>query len=109
LHSPEGGLCFPIRLFSGTEKRVFEHGERTHPIYFEFLTQSVDDITVEVPVGWQTAGLPKPQNQDLRVVGYAVSAESSQGALHLTQKLEISVLTIGTKYLPSAAEFLSEC
>ena len=89
---------FPVGLFSGTEKHVFEYSERAHPIYFEFLSQKVDDITVEVPAGWQITGLPKPQNQDLRVVGYAVSAESSQGALHLTRKLEINILTMETKY-----------
>ena len=89
---------FPVGLFSGTEKHVFEFSQRVHPIYFEFLSRKVDDITVELPGGWQVAAVPKPQNQDLHVVGYAVSAENNQGALHLTRKVDISIVSLDPKY-----------
>jgi len=88
----------PVGIFSGTEKHVFEHSERVNPIYFEFLSQRLDDISVEVPAGWQITGLPHPMNQDLRAFVYAVSAENSKGALHLTRKLDINALSLETKY-----------
>ena len=89
---------FPVGVFGGSEKHVFEYSQRVHPIYFEFLSQKLDDVTVELPPGWQITGLPKPQNQDLHVVGYAVAAENSNGALHLTRKLDISIISLDTKY-----------
>jgi len=89
---------FPVGVFSGAEKHVFEYSGRVHPIYFEFLSQELDDLTVEIPANWQITNLPKPQNQDLRVVGYAVSAENNQGVLHLTRKLDINILRLDTKY-----------
>jgi len=89
---------FQVGIFSGTEKHVCEFSQRVYPIYFEFLSQKLDDITVEVPPGWQISNLPQPQNQDLRVVGYAVSAENNKGALHLTRKLEINILSMEAKY-----------
>jgi hypothetical protein len=32
---------------------VFDHAERLHPIYFEFPASRVDDVTIDLPAGWQ--------------------------------------------------------
>jgi hypothetical protein len=96
---------FPVGLFGASEKHVFDHSERVHPIYFDFLDQKLDDVTVELPPGWQITGLPKPQNQDLHVVGYATSVENKQGTLHLTRKLDINILTVDTKYYSPLRSF----
>ncbi len=89
---------FPLGMFGGTERHVFEYSQRTHPIYFEFLSSRTDDITVELPPQWQVTSVPKPQNQELRVVGYAVAADNSKGTLHLTRKLDINILSLEQKY-----------
>jgi len=96
---------FQVGIFGSTERGVFEHSERVYPIYFEFLSQRLDDITVEVPSGWQITGLPQPQNRDLRAFVYAVSAENSKGALHLTRKLDINALSLETKYYAPLRSF----
>jgi hypothetical protein len=89
---------FPVGIFSGTEKHVFEYSQRVHPIYFEFLSQKVDDVDIELPPGWQVTSVPQPQDQNLRVVEYAVSADNPKGSLHLSRKLDINILTLDTKY-----------
>ena len=96
---------FPVGIFGAPEKHVFEYSNRVHPIYFEFLSQKADDITVEIPSGWQISGVPQPQNHDLRVVGYAVAAENAKGALHLTRKLEINTISIDQKYYSPLRSF----
>jgi hypothetical protein len=57
-----------VGLFSAGEKRVFEHTDRVHPIYFEFPSETVDDVTITLPLGWQVGTLPAAQNQDVKVV-----------------------------------------
>jgi hypothetical protein len=94
-----------VGIFGGTEKNVFEHSERVYPIYFEFLSQQLDDITIEVPAGWQISSFPQPQNRDLRAFVYACSAENSKGALHLTRKLDINALSLETKYYAPLRSF----
>ena len=89
---------FPVGIFGGTEKHVFEYSDRIHPIYFEYLSRRVDDVTVEIPTGWQITTLPKPQNQDFHVVGYTMAAENAKGTLHLTRELDINTLTMEAKY-----------
>ena len=46
----------PVGLFSATEKHLFDHVERVHPIYFQFPFQKADDVTVQLPpAGWSAA------------------------------------------------------
>jgi len=96
---------FPVGIFSETDKHLFQHTERVHPIYFKFLSQTLDDITIELPSGWQIASVPQPQNQDLRVVSYLVSAENNKGVLHLTRKVDVNILTMETKYYSPIRSF----
>jgi hypothetical protein len=65
----------------------------------------MDDVTIELPAGWQITGLPKPQSHDLHAVDYALLSENTSGALHMTRKLDINSLTIDQKYYPSLRAF----
>lgn len=39
----------PVGLFSAGEKRVFEHEQRVHPIYFTYPSQKEDNVTITLP------------------------------------------------------------
>jgi len=45
-------VLVPIGLFGASEKHIFEHANRVHPIYFEYPTQEIDDVTIEPPLAW---------------------------------------------------------
>jgi len=96
---------FPVEVFGGSERNIFDYSTRTYPVYFEFPYQKADDVTVELPTGWQITGLPKPESHDLHAVDYALSSENSNGALHMTRKLDINNLTIEQKYYPPLRAF----
>jgi hypothetical protein len=90
-------LC-PVGLFGGTERHVFDHAERIHPIYFEFPAQRVDDVLLELPTGWRVSTLPKAQNQDYHVVAYSMGAQDNKTSFRLTRKLDINIVSMDTKY-----------
>jgi hypothetical protein len=96
---------FPVGIFSAPEKRVFDHAERVHPIYFEYPSEKVDDVTVALPLGWEVSSLPPAQNQDQKVVLYALKAQDDKGILHLTRKLSIDLLLLDPKYYPALRNF----
>jgi hypothetical protein len=98
-------ILLPIGLFSGEQKHLFASAQRVYPVYFEFLSQNLDDVTIEFPSNWQVASIPKPLNQDLHVVGYAVSAENDKSTLHLKRKLDINILQLDTKYYSPLRSF----
>jgi hypothetical protein len=95
----------PIGLFGAPEKHTFEYSSRTYPIYFDFPSEKADDINIELPPSWQVSSTPKPQSHDLHAVGCTMSAESSKTGLHLTRKINVSVLEIDPKYYTALRSF----
>ncbi len=95
----------PVGIFSATEKHIFEHANRVYPIYFEFPLEKMDDVTINLPLGWQVQSLPKAQNQDGHVVAYNLQAENNASSLHLTRKIKVDFLLIEAKYYPALRNF----
>jgi hypothetical protein len=48
-------MFIPAAIFTAAEKHTFEHAGRVYPIYLEYPYEKVDDVTVELPPGWQPA------------------------------------------------------
>jgi transglutaminase-like putative cysteine protease len=95
----------PVGIFTAAEKRIFEHANRVHPIYFRYPFEKADDITIELPSGWQTSSMPKPQAQDGHVIVYNLKVEDNKGSLHLTRKLSVDVLILEEKYYAALRNF----
>lgn len=91
-------LAIPAAIFTAGERGVFEHANREHPIYFDYLYQKTDDVTIALPQGWQVISVPKPQVQNATIVAYSLKAEQSPGTLHLTRTLTIDVGILEQKY-----------
>jgi Domain of Unknown Function with PDB structure (DUF3857) len=95
----------PVGIFSAPEMHVFEHNNRAYPIYFEYPFQKLDDVTIDLPLGWQVQSLPKAQNQDGHVVVYNLSVENDASSLHLTRKLTVDFLILESKYYGALRNF----
>src|SRR5712692_7884935 len=95
----------PVGIFTAAEKRIFEHANRVHPIYFEYPFEKVDDVTIELPSGWRISSMPNAQNQDGHVVVYNLKVEDNKGTLHLTRKLSVDVLILEQKYYTALRNF----
>jgi hypothetical protein len=95
----------PVGIFSATEKNVFDHTERVHPIYFEFPSEKMDDVTISLPLGWQVSSLPTAQDKDSKVVRYVLKAESDKSTVHLNRQLSVDLLLLESKYYPALRNF----
>ncbi|HXX99469.1 MAG TPA: DUF3857 domain-containing protein [Candidatus Limnocylindrales bacterium] len=96
---------FPLGLFSAPEKHLYEHTTRVHPLYFHYMFRKVDDIRIELPLGWQVSSVPKPVTQDAKAVVYSSKAESNNGTLHLERSLKVELITLEQKYYPVLRNF----
>jgi Domain of Unknown Function with PDB structure (DUF3857) len=96
---------FTVGLFGNPEKHMFDHSERVHKIYFSFPYQLDDDVTVDLPLGWQISSLPAPQDNTGRVIGYTMHAENDKGTLHLKRTLNLDILLLEQKYYASLRNF----
>jgi uncharacterized protein DUF3857 len=95
----------PASVFTEGEKHIFEHANRVHPIYFEYPREKDDDVTIELPEGWQVGSVPKNQNQDAHVVGYTREVENGKNSVHMTRKLKVDFMILEAKYYPALRNF----
>jgi len=95
----------PAAIFTAAEKGMFEHANRVQPIYFEYPHEKADDVTIELPPGWQVSSVPAAQNQDAHIIRYTLKAEASPGTLRLTRKLSIDVMLLEQKYYGALRNF----
>ena len=95
----------PAAIFTSSERGVFEHANRVHPIYFEYPFQKIDDVTIELPAGWQVNSIPAKQDVDAKSAVYSLHVEQSTGALRLTRKLTIDMLMLDSEYYAALRKF----
>jgi len=96
---------FAVGLFSGTEKHLFEHAVREQPLYFEFPYRYVDDVTIELPHGWQISNVPAAKSIDKGALVYKVSSESNGTSLHMRRFLEVSAVIVAVKFYDVIRDF----
>jgi hypothetical protein len=98
-------VLIPAGVFTKGEKHVFEHANRVHPIYFEYPYEKLDDVTIEIPPGWQVGSIPAAKDQDAHIVGYTRKVENGKDILHLTRKLRVDFILLEAKYYPALRSF----
>jgi hypothetical protein len=91
----------PIGVFSGTEKHLFDHAERRYAIYFQYPSQKIDDVTIELPERWTVSTAPQEQTADGHVITYTAKATFDKNKLHLTRKLDVNVVLLDQRAYPA--------
>ena len=92
-------------LFTAVEKHIFEHANRVHPIYVDFPYEKDDDVTIELPAGWQVSSVPAPHTEEGHIITYHLKVDKDGSALHLTRKLSWDFLLLEPKYYPALRNF----
>jgi hypothetical protein len=98
-------VILPAAIFTAPEKGLFEHAKRVQPVYFEYPHEKADDVTIALPLGWQVSSLPKPLDQNGKVIVYSLQVEQTAGTLRLTRKLSFDVVLVEQKYYGSLRNF----
>jgi transglutaminase-like putative cysteine protease len=95
----------PVGFFTEHEKHAFEHSNRVFPIYFEYPYAKVDDVTVELPLGWKIDSVPPQKTQDSKVIFYELKAENDSGSVRIVRKFNVELLLLEAKYYPALRKF----
>jgi len=96
---------FPVGLFGGVEKHIYEHSARTQPLYYHFMSQKADDVTIELPLGWKVSSMPKPGDRDAKLLVYSMKMDEKNGTLHLERHLRSDLIMLEPKYYPTVRSF----
>ena len=98
-------MLVPFGLFGAGEKHTFEHSARVQPLYFHFPYQHTEEVSVELPAGWQTGSLPKPRSSDLKQAIYTTSCEQAHGSLQLKREITLNLLVLEATDYPLVRNF----
>ena len=99
----------PAGFFSNSEKHLFEHSNRTYPVYFHFPYLKTDNITVALPSGWKVDSDLKPINHDAKAVAYTFSVESKPGSVHLQRSIRTDILIVPADSIPCFVRSSNSC
>jgi hypothetical protein len=95
----------PVGIFGAQEKHTCEHATRVHPMYFHYASEKVDNVTIELPLGWQVSSVPKPQTDDAKLLLYAIKVENNNGTLHVERRMKSELITLEPKFYPTLRKF----
>jgi hypothetical protein len=95
----------PVGLFAAPEKGVFESAGRVHTVYFHYPYTKLDDITIDLPLGWKLGSLAKPVDQDAKAAAYVMKAEERGGSVHLTRTLRSDLMMVPKENYPTLRSF----
>jgi uncharacterized protein DUF3857 len=98
-------VLMAVGIFGAQEKHMYEHATRVHPLYFHYPMQKMDDITIELPLGWQVSSVPKPANDDAKAMLYTMKVENNNGTLHVERCMKSEVIGMDQKYYPALRKF----
>jgi Domain of Unknown Function with PDB structure (DUF3858) len=68
----------------------------------------LDDVSIDLPPGWQISGLPAVKNIDRKVCSYHVEAEKKGAAVHVTRQLTVNFMMLDPKYYGALRNFYQE-
>lgn len=95
----------PTSLFGADEKHMFEHATRVYPIYFSYPFKKIDDLKIELPLGWQVGSVPKPVDQNAKAAEYSLTVENDKGALHIHRELRSDLMLVQVNFYPALQGF----
>lgn len=101
-------ILFPPAVFQADRKHPLQHARRAHPVYFDHPYQTVDQVTIELPAGFQVESLP-PAHRDAPVFAHFESALGKAGhAVELKRRFAMEGIFFRTEYYQALRDFFDK-
>jgi transglutaminase-like putative cysteine protease len=104
---PNGGsfagsrAMIPLSVFHANDKNPFAPTQRRAPVYFEYPSIEIDDVTLEVPPGYGVETMPSPAQIDAGAVVYTARYENAANAVRFTRRLLVDSMFIPREHYNS--------
>jgi hypothetical protein len=95
----------PTGLFSERQKHMFEHADRTWPVYFRYPFSTIDDLTFVLPQNWKIETLPTELDRDAKAIEYSLKVENKDGAVHVRRFLRSEAVMVAKENYPILRSF----
>jgi hypothetical protein len=99
-------LLLPVGLYLSSQRQIFDANTRRQDIYFTFQNETIDDITIQLPMGCQPSGIPPPRN--LNPGGglhFEISAKQENTTIRIQRKLVVGGMLFSAEIYPEIRNF----
>jgi hypothetical protein len=98
----------PLSVFASTQKSPFPSEQRKTAIYFRYGYGDNDEVTLNLPAGYDVESLPAAANIDVGALRYATTYQKGDGAVSLSRKLVVEAEIVGSDKYPVLRGFFSK-
>lgn len=88
----------PLTIFQSSLFQSFQHANRNYAVYFHFPFEEKDDITIQLPPGYQVRAVPPATKTPAGGIQYTISATTQSGTLHVARDFEVNGLMVSQEY-----------
>jgi hypothetical protein len=65
----------------------------------------IDDLTIELPAGWQVESVPKESDQNAKAAEYILKVENQEGLVHIRRELRSDLFMVPKETYPALRTF----
>jgi hypothetical protein len=99
-------ILLPVGVYLSSLRQIFNSSIRKQDIYFPYLFESLDDITIQLPAGSQPPALPPPHTMNPGGgLSYEISAKLDGGAVHVQRRLVVGGILFPADLYPEIRSF----
>ncbi|MGH9420816.1 MAG: transglutaminase domain-containing protein, partial [Thermoanaerobaculia bacterium] len=98
----------PLAIFAAAQRNPFASEQRKTAVYFHYAYDVQDDVTLNVPAGYDVESVPVPTNVDMGGLRYLTTYGKSDGTVRLARKVSVDTLIVGRDQYPQVRTFFSK-
>ena len=98
----------PAAVFGATIRHTFEHATRVHPIYLHSPQIVADDVSIELPAGWQQSGPPAQVSVEQKNIAFHIGTTSEGNTLRTRRDLMLDLIMVEPKYYDPLRAFFQK-
>jgi len=83
-------MLVPLAVFHATKTHPFEHEKRRFAVYFDYPFQQEDEVTLELPEGYQVETLPQRKATSSNLGAYEMVSTNSGGQLQVRRRIRLN-------------------
>jgi hypothetical protein len=100
-------MLIPVTIMQSSLFQSFQHANRNYPIYFHYPFEENDDITIQLPSGYQVKAVPPAAKMPGGGLDYQISASGQGQTIHVTRSFSVNGLLVSQQYYGALRNFFS--
>jgi hypothetical protein len=82
-------MLVPMSVFHALKTHPFDHEKRRFAVYFDYPFEQEDEVTLELPEGYQVETVPTPKTANTQLGAYELVGTQNGGHLQVRRRLRL--------------------